>query len=733
MSVFKNFGEKLPITRCVAGVGKAAVFTLLLLCTDIMHAKTVYVNGAVAASGKGDSWSTAYKYLRDALDNTAFPDNIFVARGTYFPDDGKSGSFGKREFAFELNGQNVYGGFAGNETSLAQRNIQANPTSLSGAIWDQPGEDVYWSLHVVVVSNNSTLDGVIVENGHASGADSWNYPNVTSYDEGGGCYVKAGKVITLSNCVFRNNRALSYGGAIMVENSTGKVIATDCSFENNRIPLEYDITTSIPAGGAIKGNVKATNCRFTGNTVAATSFIGSTKSLGRGGAIAGDVNLENCQFDGNRVTASGKDSIASGGAIEGSVVATNCTFSLNKSTATLVTGISSGGAIAGGSVSAANCSFTENTGGSGLIKEQDGSGSGGGGAIYVSTGKSTLMNCVFVKNTSGVRGGAIHCDTLAEANSRSLSIYNSTFLDNGVATDFKGAAISCGGVVRLMNNIFWYSSPAVDDFEQDNLIHVIIKGALRNSPENYPTQATIAPNIVEGGKTNITEGFGADVFLGPVQVTILTGDPLFVNPTDPNGADNIWGTLDDGLRLQSGSAAFGAAQDPRTAFLLSIVPVDILDADKDGDTIELISIDYASLVRVQNSYVDLGAYEFGNIISAPELALFQFGSTELLNGVSSSFGSVARGKSRKKTFIVKNTGTDTLGNISFLMKKNSSFRIQKPTTKSLKPGDSLKFTITLKPRSNKKLSSDLQIFSNDKDENPFSINFRGKGTPKKKR
>jgi predicted outer membrane repeat protein len=743
MPKFRNSGRKFQIARCLTGVGKLTVTASLFLCSDI-DAKTIYVNGAIGTSGKGTSWSNAYKYLRDALENSSASDEIFVAKGTYFPDDGKTGIIGNREFSFELNGQKVYGGFAGNETSLSQRNIQANPTSLSGAIWDQPGEDVYWSLNVVKVISNSTLDGVIVENGHASGADSWNYPNVTRYDEGGGCYVEAGQTLTLSGCIFRNNRALSFGGAIMVADNTGRVIAKDCLFENNRIPLEYDITTSLPAGGAIKGNVQATNCRFIGNTVAAINFIGGTSSIGRGGAIAGDATLDNCYFSLNRVTAVAETPEASGGAVQGNVVATNSTFIANQSDAIVVENSqidpemeeepaanSSGGAISGGSVTAANCSFSENKSGAGAIMETDGSGKGGGGAIFVSTGTSTLMNCVFVKNTSGVRGGAIHCDTVAEANGRSISVYNSTFMDNGVATGFKGAAVSCGGIVRLLNNIFWYSSPSVSDFEQSNLIHVIIEGALRNSPENYPNVATVTPNIVRGGRFNVTRGIGGDIFLGAVENTILTGDPLFVNSADPDGADNIWGTLDDGLRIQSGSAAIGAAQDPRTANLQSILPNDILDADKDGDSGELISLDYASFVRVQNTYVDLGAYEFGDIISAPEVSVFQVGSTELLNGGSCSFGSLAKGKTRKKTFIIKNLGTDTLGGILFSMKKNSSFRMEKPTIKSLKPGASAKFTITFRPKSKRKLSSGLQIFSNDKDENPFSINFRGKGTVKK--
>ena len=107
----------------------------ILLIPGVVEAKTVYVNGSIVKAGKGTSWSTAFKYLRDALDQTTAGDQIFVAKGTYFPDDGESGFFGDREMSFELNGQKIYGGYAGTGANPSQRNPAVNKTVLSGAIW----------------------------------------------------------------------------------------------------------------------------------------------------------------------------------------------------------------------------------------------------------------------------------------------------------------------------------------------------------------------------------------------------------------------------------------------------------------------------------------------------------------------------------------------------------------------------------------------------------------------
>ena len=657
----------------------------------------------------------------------------------------------------------------GNETAPAQRNPQANPTVLSGAIWDGPNEDVYWSLHVVVVDQSSVLDGVTVADGRANGASVWSYPQISEYDEGGGCYVQGGATLTLFGCNFLGNQALQYGGAIAVKGNTGKVVATNCLFERNSIADFPFITPSIAEGGAIKGNIEATNCRFSSNSVYTNNAVGDTVATSLGGAISGDVTATRCIFSGNLVTVEAfinaltpdVNPVASGGAVYGNIVANQCTFTGNESYAPegelpaavdppvvvppvvgppvviplVGVGVSSGGAIAGGSVVAVNCIFSQNESATGKIEDKDGTGSGGGGAIYVTNGKSSLVNCVFSENTSRVRGGAIH--SAAKEFVDSLIISNCTFVDNGVATGFRGAALSCGGIVRMLNNVFWYTNATLGDFRRDNLIRVIFDGVLRNSPVNYPDPTSVAPNLVRGGRLlGVSTGLKGDTLLGSPLVSILSQDPLFVNISDPDGADNTWGTADDGFRINAGSPAIGFIRDPRITEPENFLLKDATDADLDGNRTELIPVDLAGFARVQGGFVEMGAYEFGNapnLVDVPEISVFEVKGSELQNGNSRSFGSIALKSNRKKVFIIRNTGKSALQNLSYSITGPKAFTLKKSVVKTLAQGSETKLTVTFRPTRKGKGKAKLVIASNDADEKSFAVNLSGTGIVKRKK
>ncbi len=77
--------------------------------------------------------------LQDIINIATAGDQIWVAQGTYKPSEKRdidnSGIADIRETIFYLDKNlEIYGGFAGTETMLAERNWQANPTVLSGDI-----------------------------------------------------------------------------------------------------------------------------------------------------------------------------------------------------------------------------------------------------------------------------------------------------------------------------------------------------------------------------------------------------------------------------------------------------------------------------------------------------------------------------------------------------------------------------------------------------------------------
>lgn len=740
----RRFGPKwMQRFSCRGELHKWAALATVVLAAAAADAKTVYVNNAIVTSGNGTSWATSFKYLRDALASTASGDQIWVAKGTYFPDDttgpDQVALFGNREASFDIKGQEIYGGFVGTETNLSARNPVTNPTLLSGEIWPGPGEDIQSSLHVAVVSANSTLDSLTVLKGFANGSASWTRPRIPAFDQGGGCYVSEGKTLTLQTCTFTGNRAVEFGGAIMVENGAsnlaGNVVATNCTFDQNTV-TSYHLSTSTCAGGAIAAKVTATNCKFTANKVIANPIDLQSSSMADGGAIAGVVTATGCDFTGNTVNATGSSNgnVASGGAISGTVSGKNCTFTANISTAF----ISHAGAIRG-AITAANCVFSANTSSTGTLPDSvTGTGLGGGGALYTGEGSSSLVNCIFVKNTSGVRGGAIVGAYVSATTN--LTIMDSTFLDNGVATGFKGAAVSCMGIVRIANNIFWNTAATAGTLDQGDLINVTNLGYLRNSYKNYPVPVDQAQNVVKLGRPAISEFQGADVYLGSntgtgTSSTLLSADPLFFNAADPDGADNIWRTADDGLRLKAGSSAIGTARDPSLTYRNFLVN-DTLDIDGDDNVTELISADIVGFSRVQNvlvplpsvltPYLDMGAYEYGNILNAPEISIEYPLGTNLVDGAVAAvdFSALA---GVATTFTIKNSGGSNLEKLSITGDgvDIASFKFSQPVTNVVASGGSTTFTVTFAPKLVGMRNAAIHIASTDGDENPFDINLKG--------
>ncbi len=199
----------------------------------------LYVDINASGEMDGSSWVDAYPHLQDALNDTrCIPETeIWVAKGTYVPNKpsfGSSASTNPADFSFSFYGDNqIYGGFAGGETTLAQRDYATNVTILSGDV-DGDGTRTNNAKTVIEsdqLSTNLILDGFTIRDGGPS------TPGLT-----GGAWKDVGQYSVgsrweplIRNCKFLYNFA-RYGGAfylLSTSSSRKSPIFVNCEFSRN--------------------------------------------------------------------------------------------------------------------------------------------------------------------------------------------------------------------------------------------------------------------------------------------------------------------------------------------------------------------------------------------------------------------------------------------------------------------------------------------------------------------
>lgn len=209
-----------------------------------------YVKPDGSDMNSGDSWEAAYRTIQHAIDALAatpgMPGEVWVAAGTYEPTTYLEDNPNYPASFRMSDGISVYGGFAGTETSKAEREIKAggmpwdfaNVTILQGQSYS--GEiswnstDNRWSLnsastHVVWFApllnenkrgfdNVTILDGVTVRGGQATTSQADYYNG----DRGAGIYMCVNAWLT--NSVVTENVAQGDGGAVWL--SGGRVMSS---------------------------------------------------------------------------------------------------------------------------------------------------------------------------------------------------------------------------------------------------------------------------------------------------------------------------------------------------------------------------------------------------------------------------------------------------------------------------------------------------------------------------
>ncbi len=347
----------------------AVVAVCLVLGGTASAQMTLHVDDDAAPGGNGQEWSSAYKYLQDALNVAGSGDEIRVAGGVYRPDEDRANPLGteSRDATFRLkDGVEVYGGYAGlaNPAIPDDRDVDLYESILSG---DLVGNDVgvplgqWWQLvleptraensyHVVTGSgtnDSAWIDGFTIVGGNAN-QDRW------PASVGGGMYISAGNP-TVSDCTFAANGAYGVGGG-MYNHDDGNPRVVDCTFHGNAAGF---------GGGGMYNTDSAptvTNCLFSVNS--GDSDGGMQNDYGSAPTVT------NCTFYGNVVYYGGG-------------------------------GISNGH----GNVTVGNCMFIGNSVGAAW---------GAGGGMYSSNGSATVINCTFIANAA-VNGAGMYLNTNSDS------------------------------------------------------------------------------------------------------------------------------------------------------------------------------------------------------------------------------------------------------------------------------------------------------------------------------
>lgn len=252
-----------------------------------LHVKNV----GLSSNHSGLTWSDAMGDLNFAMQMAKCHNitEIWLSKGTYYPDAGSSG------FYYQ-GGLKLYGGFNGNESSKDSRNVMANKTILrnngSGSI-----------LKIVDAPGTSLIDGVHFIDGSASTGGAIHHSNASG-----------NSTITFRRCMFQDNAASSWGGAIYNEGLSSSrstvSILENCIFYSNTANWGGAININgvgiNPTTGANSSKVILRHNTFLDNTAGSggadirsynaglDAYNNILWSFGSMSVVSGDVEVDHC-------------------------------------------------------------------------------------------------------------------------------------------------------------------------------------------------------------------------------------------------------------------------------------------------------------------------------------------------------------------------------------------------------------------------------------------------------
>jgi hypothetical protein len=529
----------------------------------------MYVDQGAVAAGSGWSWDGARRELRSAMRDASVPcsnvKELWVAEGVYLPDQ-MSGERGRRFEAGGNCGLTVYGGFAGGEVSVLERDVDVHPVVLSGEIGGAGPEDNTHHVLAVGPTQGIEFDGLTIADGYADGA--------FGFSGGGGLFVDEGANVTLTDVDFVNHFGLFNGGAVLISDGA---IATfeSCLFEGNRSDL---------FGGAIEcfdSILSLSDCVIRENTGLAGGGV-SIRFNTAGAVIAGCTIVDNEGTDGGGGVW--LDSFGSVSVIGGSI-------SGNDSSG------SGAGAVAwrGGTLGLHGVTMDGNVGG------------GFGGAIDIWNGTQVLMTDCVVTNNVGDLGGGLALTTGPDGES-SAQLVQCLIARNEAR--FGGAIRPAGAGTVVTSTNCTFGGNEASDFGGTLLIENSAEVFLTNTIVSDLGGASVASAVelfggvltgtysfVQGGLVgagNINSGSPSFVDAAGGNYRLMTGSLGVDSGRNVDVPDGLDFDLNGGLRLLDDPNTIDCAQAPGTCGVSPIVDMgayEVLacladgsgDLDSDGD------------------------------------------------------------------------------------------------------------------------------------------------------
>ncbi|MBN2892156.1 MAG: T9SS type A sorting domain-containing protein [Bacteroidales bacterium] len=215
------------------------------------HLKVIFVDASNTHQQVGEEWYNAYTSLNVAIENCPEGMDIWVADGTYKPDDNYGVGTGDRYFHFPLKkGVRILGGFAGTEYYEYQRDFETNKCYLDGNLGAEKVYHVFYSSSTDV-DTTCIVDGFYIRNGNADGTNDFTR-------NGGNIYLLSASPL-FKNCQIYSGYAYLNGGNVYLGGSSA--VFEDCNISSGQ--AEYE------GGGLYTSNSNAlfSYCKFEENYV----------------------------------------------------------------------------------------------------------------------------------------------------------------------------------------------------------------------------------------------------------------------------------------------------------------------------------------------------------------------------------------------------------------------------------------------------------------------------------